>query len=262
MRTNLLLSGLLIILLSSCNLFKKNSEMHSHNPSELNAKWQVLSIQNAPIAAQVNGKTPTFSFDFTNKTYSAITGCNNLMGEFSLSSPNKISFTRGMSTMMACDDMSVERGLSSILTDITTYSIQGDTLSFFDKNSVLKATFLLIKEDNSALLSGKWEVSYIHDAVQPVDVLFSTQKPTIVFDTQENTLSGNAGCNNYSSTFTLNNQHLKFGAIASTKMACPSLEGESIFIKAIQNVSSFTIKEGTLSLFSADTEVLKFKKIK
>lgn len=262
MKSNILLVSFTLSLLTSCSLLQNNAQLNTSSASDLNAKWHIISIENKAIDKKVNGKEPLFSFDLAKKEYSAITGCNNLMGAFELKSANKIKFERGISTMMACDNMEVEQGLSKILPLVTKYTISNDTLSFVDSKKNIKAQFKLKKEDLSVLLKGKWELDYLGFSNKPIAQLFNTRKPTLEFNTNEETLVGNGGCNNYSGTYRADGHKLKFGPIASTKMACPSLDGESIYFQNLQKISSFSVHEDQLTLITDDIAILRFKKIK
>lgn len=249
-----------LLLLSSCSMFQPKQYASDQNASNLNAKWHIISIENKSIESKVNGIEPIFSIDIAKKEYTATTGCNNFMGNFEVKAPNKLKMTRGISTMMACDNMDVEQGLSRIIPTITNYHLSNDTLSLLEGKNI-KAQFKLKKENKSALLQGKWELDYLGMASSSLDQLFPNKKPTLEFDTKEETLVGNGGCNNYSGTYQINGHKLKFGAIASTKMACPTLEGEGLFFKNLQGISSFSVYEDQLTLITDDIAVLRFKKV-
>lgn len=262
MKSKKLLFSASLFLFTACSLFNKTQQSGMQNVSDLNAKWRIISIEDKAIDKKVNGKKPLFSFDLVKKEYSAITGCNNLMGGFELKAPNKIKFTRGMSTMMACDNMEVEHGLSRILTHISTYKVSNDTLSFLDAKKVIKAQFELKKEDNSALLKGKWELDYIGFTNKSPEELYTAKKPTLEFNPKEETLVGNGSCNNYSGTYKIDGHKLKFGAIASTKMACPSLEGEALYLRNLERITSFSVDANQLTLITDDIAIMRFKKTK
>lgn len=262
MKFNTLFALGTLFLLSGCSLFQNKSQSLKYSASDLNAKWNILSIENKAVDQKVNGKEPLLNFDLAKKEYSAITGCNNLMGGFELKAPNKIKFSQGMSTMMACENMEVEQGLSRIFPLVSTYKISNDTLSFLDAKKGIKAQFKLKKEDKSSQLEGKWELDYIGLTNQNLEQLFQAKKPTLEFNTKEGTLVGNGGCNNYSGTFQNDGHKLKFGAIASTKMACPSMQGESIYFKNLAKISSFSVNDDQLTLITDDIAILRFKIVK
>lgn len=262
MKSNILLFSATFILFSSCNILNNTNKVGLQKASDLNAKWQIISIENKTIDKKINGKEPVFIFDLVKKEYTAITGCNNLMGGFDLKSSDKIKFSIGISTMMACDNMTVEQGLSRILPQINYYKVSNDTLSFLDTKKMVKAQFKLKKEDKSALLKGKWELDYTGLTNKSLEDLYKFRKPTLEFNTKEETLIGNGGCNNYSGTYKADGYKLKFGAIASTKMACPSLEGEALYFKNLERIASFSVDANHLTLITDDISIMRFKKIK
>lgn len=262
MKLYYILASAIVLMLSSCGLLQSNQNALLHKAGDLHAKWHIVSIDNKSVDKKVNGKEPIFSFDLAKNEYNAITGCNNLMGGFELKAPNKLKFSLGISTMMACDNMDVERGLSKILPSVASYKISNDTLSFFDSKKALKAQFKLKKEDKSALLQGKWELDYIGLTNKSLDHLFTFKKPTLEFNPKELTLVGNGGCNNYSGTYTIDAHKLKFGAIASTKMACPAMEGEAAYFRNLERITSFSVDADKLTLITDDIAILRFKKVK
>ncbi|WP_194851256.1 META domain-containing protein [Nonlabens antarcticus] len=79
---------------------------------------------------------------------------------------------------------------------------------------------------------------------------------TIVFNGLGKTLSGNAGCNNYNSSFTIENFKLDIGDIALTRKACPEMKMESEFVAALGKVTSYQKTDGTLNLMDANNNVL------
>lgn len=70
----------------------------------------------------------------------------------------------------------------------------------------------------------------------------------VIFRKQENRVQGNAGCNGYGGTYTLdpNGFNIKFSAMMHTQMACPGLDVENEFLKVFENADSYYVKDGTL----------------
>ena len=63
-------------------------------------------------------------------TYEANGGCNGLGGSFVLDEKTlRIQFKQGMSTMMACPDMTVENGIKTVFTDTDNYTVNDSMLS-------------------------------------------------------------------------------------------------------------------------------------
>lgn len=257
MKINYVIVGLLLFTLSSCGLYKKK-EIVSTNEL-LFSKWKAKEINGQSIASQVNGVNHYISFEKDNSHYTAITGCNNMSGSFSLSK-NKIKFGQGISTMMACTDMTVENGLRHLFQQATYYTISNNELVFLDSKSKVQGRFELMTENNSKSLAGEWILDYMAETDKPFDTLFPNKKPTLTFDTKDMTFSGNGSCNSFSGTFTKEASKLLFGPIASTKMACPTLEGESNFLKNLRKVNKYSIHENTLTLIMGDIAIIRLKK--
>ncbi|MDT8347345.1 MAG: copper resistance protein NlpE N-terminal domain-containing protein [Flavobacteriaceae bacterium] len=67
-----------------------------------------------------------------------------------------------------------------------------------------------------------------------------------------NRVSGSAGCNRIMGSFVSENElELKFEKVATTLMACPDMETESQFLKMLESVDNYSLKNDTLSLNKA-----------
>ena len=85
-------------------------------------------------------------------------------------------------------------------------------------------------------------------------------KPASMEITADGKVFGNAGCNNYRSTFTLEENTIKFGPAMSTKMACPSLKGESLFLSKLSAPLQAGLTGDKLTFLSEGKVVLEFTK--
>jgi len=75
-------------------------------------------------------------------------------------------------------------------------------------------------------------------------------------------VSGKGGCNRISGNFELlENRGLKFGAIASTKMACPDMEQEAIFLKSLPEVNQWKIVNNVLYLQKDGSNLALFQSV-
>ncbi len=62
--------------------------------------------------------------------YSGSGGCNAISGAYTLDPGNRIHFSQGIHTMMACQTgMDTERGLAQALNQADSYTVSGDTLT-------------------------------------------------------------------------------------------------------------------------------------
>ena len=103
-------------------------------------------------------------------------------------------------------------------------------------------------------LSGKWIVTAIGE--KSID---AAEKPFIEFNTTEKRIHSRGPCNIINSPFELKADSpcaISFPAPMSTMMACPELELEGEYLKAINNVAAFRIDGEKLALLDANSLVL------
>lgn len=70
---------------------------------------------------------------------------------------------------------------------------------------------------------------------------------------------GQGGCNTFRGNAQVDGSQLEFGALASTKMACPDLELESRFFTALSTTATWKIHGTWLLLGGAEGEVARFE---
>jgi heat shock protein HslJ len=75
-------------------------------------------------------------------------------------------------------------------------------------------------------------------------------------------LSGFAGCNNFTGSYSLDGNQLKIGPVASTQMACPEPGSsiESTFHKALSGTLSIAVDGDHLNATTASGDTLRFQK--
>lgn len=270
MKTNILaimIASSLVV--SSCGLFNKGSkntdsqQVTTTSANITGKKWKLVELNGKPVGDKVNGKEPFLELDASENRYSASGGCNGMGGSFTLSAPLQIKFSQGMSTMMACEDMSIEQGLSKVLTTVDNYTVNGNILSLNKARMAPLAKFKEVKQEAATkeqALDGTWELNYISGPRIAFEGLYPNKKPTITFDVSNKKINGNSSCNNYNGALKLNGHDIGFGPIASTKMACEG-SGESVFFKTLETVTKYDIQDNnTLHLIMGDIAVMRFTK--
>ncbi|MFT3851268.1 MAG: META domain-containing protein [Ilumatobacteraceae bacterium] len=71
----------------------------------------------------------------------------------------------------------------------------------------------------------------------------------------DGSVSGNAGCNNFNGSVTVDGDSLTFGPLASTMMACTKdalTQQETDFLAALKNTASFSARGDTVTLLAED----------
>ncbi len=113
---------------------------------------------------------------------------------------------------------------------------------------------------NEELYKHTWELEYITGTRIAFDGLFPDKKPYLNFEKSTNMVTGNAGCNGYSSDYKLKGNSLTFGEKGiSTMMYCG--EGEQQFLNMLKKINSYSIdKDGKLNLWMDEVPMMRFYK--
>lgn len=258
MKRLLKLSVCLFIVLS-LNLFIiscKTVKNDNTGISDINGTW-ILKTLNGQVAADVfKGKIPVMNINMTENRISGNGGCNSYTGKFTLdkgvfSAPNVAA------TMMMCVVENQEPQFFAMLAKQNNISLVNGTLIL--KNAGQNVAEF-VRGTDQALLSGKWTLEFIDG--EDMNSLFtvSEKMPTIEFLSQDGRISGNAGCNGYGATYKIDGSTIDVGPVMSTKMACPNLKGESLFVKMLSGKSELSVAQKELSFLKDGKTVLKFKK--
>lgn len=100
----------------------------------------------------------------------------------------------------------------------------------------------------------RWQLTAIDG--EPLDpTAFPQGLPTLDLAGEQGRVSGLAGCNRYSGPVTVQPSQLIFGALISTKMACPNLETENRFLGALRDTVGYKLLPGYLTLQSDEREL-------
>ncbi len=95
----------------------------------VNKQWTLVELMGKPVDASKTMKKEAFIiFNDDNNRYNASAGCNGISGTFATESFNKLRLGAGMSTMMACPDMTLEDEFSKVLNQADSFIIKGDEL--------------------------------------------------------------------------------------------------------------------------------------
>ncbi|NGF55697.1 META domain-containing protein [Parapedobacter sp. SGR-10] len=265
MKNALLIATTLFLTLNSCGIKKvKNTEEVAITENLYNTKWKLIELDGKPVADKVNGKEPYLSFDETTKRYSASGGCNGLGGTFEVKG-KEIIFSQGISTMMACMDMTVENGFRSIFGNTIQFSLSEDNVSktktlSLSKDKKVIARFAVANNESVAKLDGIWELDYISGPRIAFEGLYPDKKPTIQFDVEKGRITGNGSCNSYNGSVKIDGYHISFGAIASTKMMCPHIQGEDVYFQTLKKINRFDVQDDQLTFIMDDIAMMRFKK--
>lgn len=92
-------------------------------------------------------------------------------------------------------------------------------------------------------------------------VILNEKAPFLELDLKSLKAGGNATCNNYFSSYTIDGNNLSFGEIATTKMACQEdTDQEHRYLQALSRIDSYEIRDKNLYLIENGTVILIFEK--
>lgn len=246
------------ILLHSCD--KKNAPTQT----ELEGLWVLKSLNGTAASEGFKGALPTLEFNFQDSIVSGNSGCNRYTGKFTYKDGN-FTAPNLASTRMLCIDsnrepeflleLTNEGNSLSIVNGILTISHDGKAVLEFEKDTAPKpdiATAIDTKQ-----LEGLWTLKTIkgEEAAGKFGKA-DDAVPTLNFDITENRVGGKSGCNGYGGSFSLNNDQLIIGQLISTQMACPNLDAEHEYIKALSDTSIIALPSSDVLQISKNGSLL------
>ena len=276
-----------LLLLSSCSVFKKNNKVNSENKSVEVKKESVLPTDREdivqPVSAvytseqiskgvvkgdwaieTVNGqsavgeKAPYLKFSPSEGRVYGNNGCNVINAEYKYNPEDStISFAYLSSTMRLCHkegltDMEINRALDA--TRYYSWELKGDDyyMTFYDES---KTPVMGLMHQNFQFLNGTWSVKEISGEAVNVP------KMKLVIDVEEGKIHGNTGCNVINGSLEINMDSansISFQAISKTLMLCPDANYETQLLVALEEaMRAKPLKGGRVELLdSQDKPVL------
>jgi heat shock protein HslJ len=192
------------------------------------------------------------SLSFTTDAVAGSTPCNQFNGSYTLDG-DALTIDMGAMTQRACsgDVQAQEDALLQLFPEVASFVIDdGDALILTDDAD----TSLLVYEADPSTLVGDWTATGVNNGSDAVESNAQTEALTATF-AEDGTLSGSGGCNTFNAGYTVEGADgLIIGPIASTRMACSDdvMAAESAYFAALENVATYSVSAGTLTLRDAD----------
>ena len=82
------------------------------------------------------------------------------------------------------------------------------------------------------------------------------REPWFELDPRTGHVTGSGGCNRFTGSYEAGEGTLRFGALASTRMACPAMDTETAFLKALEGARKFRLAGRHLDLLDEKSVVL------
>ncbi|MCB0131275.1 MAG: META domain-containing protein, partial [Caldilineaceae bacterium] len=180
--------------------------------------------------------------------------CNTYFAPYTLDGTN-LTIDAGGSTMMACipEVMEQEQSYMAALSAVGSYLIVGDELRLLNQDG--RESLIYTPQESGGLTGTTWSATFVNNGKEAVVSLAQGTEITAIFG-EDGTLSGSAGCNNYSSSYTVDGDAIAIGPSASTRMMCAEPEGvmdqETSYLMALENAATYRLKGDRLELRAAD----------
>ncbi len=102
--------------------------------------------------------------------------------------------------------------------------------------------------NNSGLSGVKWKLTEIN-GIRITESNPGYPEVFIIFSDENNSFSGNSGCNSFFGKFGITNDDwITLSGIGATKKACPDMSVEDVFLKTLSSVNRFSLEGEKLTL--------------
>lgn len=190
-------------------------------------------------------------------TLSGTDGCNQFNTTFTQSGSSlSINQATGVSTMMACPEPVMEQAtaFSAALASTTSFTLADDVLTLQAGDQVL-ATFIFSSTD---LADTSWEVVSYNNGREAVVGLIAGTELYANFGL-EGDLTGNAGCNQFFTSFSAADNAIEIGPAGSTRRFCSEppgiMEQEQEFLAALESAATYSIRGNLLEMRTAGDQI-------
>lgn len=262
-----------VVSLAACGIPEAAPEPNAPAPAETTetAPVETSGIENRPwrLASYVNAQAETVEaaahspavVTFEDGSASGTSGCNSFFGSYTLSG-DRITMGEMGSTLMACEEalMQQEQDFLAALAGAATYAVQGESLQLFDAAGSVVATFAVqVAPESAATLTGlKWSATALGGAGVVSSFIAGTEVTANFGD--DGSLQGNAGCNNYTASYTVEGSALTVGPATTTRLLCNAPEGimeqEEQYLSALEAANAYRIEGDTLELLDTKGDMV------
>lgn len=227
--------------------------------------WTLTSLidEGGSMAPIVTGTTVTAIFDADGIRVSGLAGCNHYSADYTRNGAD-ITIKSAVRTDMYCGEpeglMDQEDRYLSLLTDVSSYRVEGDRLILSDKEG---ADLLVL--DRAAefpdlpLVGTDWVLDSYSTGRDAISSVITGTTITAKF-TDDSKITGSAGCNHYGGEYLLDGANLSVSSLFSTLMYCTEPEGvmeqEARYLGLFDSVSGYRIDGDRLDLLDEVGKVL------
>jgi heat shock protein HslJ len=188
---------------------------------------------------------------FSNGRIDGSAGCNRYFGTYTGGENNRLVLAPGIgTTQMACPPgiARQEQRYLALLPRVASWQRHDDTLRLLDRDGEILLEYAAARP--AVLQGSSWQASGINNGRGGVVSGKSTHLATATFT--NDTISGSAGCNNFTAAYQAEGKRLTIGPAATTRKNCAEPDGimqqEQEYLDALARVRTYTLKTGSLEL--------------
>lgn len=229
------------------------------NKSLESSEWQLESYADASCKMQQLLPDSSIHAVFIDGKLHGSGGCNQYSGEYDSAEGNQFSISdRIASTMMACAPpvLQQEQHYLSLLPKATHYQIKDDALLLMNAKNRLILHF--VAHQTATLENTRWQAGGINNGKGGVVSSKTTELATAQFE--EGKVSGNAGCNKFSASYTISGENLTIGPAMATRKFCVEpagiMEQEQQYLQALQMSHTYQLGRDHLELLNEKGSLL------
>jgi len=223
--------------------------VNNESPTFINTIWSANFVEGKPL---VEGSSITVQFDNQGRVTGS-DGCNSFNSSYTINGSEITINPNMVSTRKACseDVMSQADTFTKLLIASTQYKL-GDGIMMLIQGESEGLSFSGV---TNSLAKTKWDVTGYNNGKEAVVSPIIDTNPTIIFG-DDGTISGSAGCNTYSGTYSLKGESISIGTLATTMRECIEPEGimaqEQSFLTYLQKADTWFIQGDQLYLRTAE----------
>jgi heat shock protein HslJ len=218
----------------------------------LTGAWSVAGFNNGRQGVVNPIVSSPITLSFADGRVSGRTGCNAFNGPFTQQG-NTIKIGTMVVTNMMCVDavMAQEREFLKALESAIKWDVQGNRLDMHraDGERALEAT-----PETAATLTGRaWTITGINNGRDAVATPITGTRLMLSFG-GGGRVTGSAGCNTYSGSFTQLGDSVRIGSITTTGRRCPGnvMTQERDFLRALRSVARWSIQGDKMEMHRTD----------
>ncbi len=194
------------------------------------------------------------SLHFMVERYNGYTSCDYFLGVYHPDG-NSLALDTPAMTEYGCDEPAmIDQGASytNLLWDVSTYKIVDGKMYLYDVYDQLLLT--MVPLEPLPFEETIWELKFLSPDLGTWEVIMPETSITIRFDGDQ--LSGNAGCNDYSAPYTLNDTEFTLGAITVADNTCDEPDGvmsqESAYLQMLETAGRLVVTARSFQMLTDD----------